>query len=59
VIASGGAGTLQHLADALIVGGAHAVLAAGIFHDAVFTIAEAKAYLAAQGLPMRPVTLAS
>ena len=56
VIASGGAGTLQHLADALTTGGAHAVLAAGIFHDAVFTIAEAKEYLAAQGLPMRPVT---
>jgi cyclase len=58
VVASGGAGTLQHLADALRIGGAHAVLAAGIFHDGVFTIAEAKEYLAACGLPIRPVTTA-
>ena len=56
VVASGGAGTLQHLADAFITGGAHAVLAAGIFHDGVYTITQAKEYLAARGLPMRPVT---
>lgn len=58
VVASGGAGTLQHLADALQTGRAHAVLAAGIFHDGVYTISEAKAYLAARGLPVRPVTAA-
>lgn len=54
VVASGGAGTLQHLADAL-AGGAHAVLAASIFHFRTHSIREAKSYLAAQGFPMRPV----
>jgi cyclase len=53
VVASGGAGTLQHLHDALAVGGAHAVLAASIFHYKVFTIAQAKEYLAERGNPMR------
>ncbi|MCK9515390.1 MAG: imidazole glycerol phosphate synthase cyclase subunit, partial [Ottowia sp.] len=53
VIASGGAGTLQHLADALLQGGADAVLAASIFHDGVFSIAQAKHYLAARGIPVR------
>ena len=53
VIASGGAGTLDHLADGLEV--ADAVLAASIFHFRQFTIAEAKAHLAARGLPIRPI----
>ena len=53
VIASGGAGTLQHLVDGLTQGGADAVLAASIFHYATFTIAEAKRYLAAHGIPVR------
>ena len=53
VIASGGAGTLDHLKDAVVIGGAHAVLAASIFHFGVFTIRQAKEYLAAAGLPMR------
>jgi cyclase len=53
VIASGGVGTLDHLADGLALGGADAVLAASIFHFGQHTIAEAKAHLAARGLPMR------
>lgn len=55
VIASGGVGTLSHLADGLAVGGADAVLAASIFHYGHHTIAEAKAYLADRGLPVRRV----
>ncbi len=54
VIASGGAGTLQHLADGLIEGEADAVLAAGIFHFREHSIAEAKEYLAARGVAVRP-----
>ena len=58
VIASGGAGTLNHLYEALTVGKADAVLAASIFHYGEFRIAQAKAYLAARGVPMRlPVAL--
>lgn len=53
VIASGGAGTLQHLADAFLEGKADAVLAASIFHFGEFTIGEAKQFLKAQGLAMR------
>ncbi|HVV86139.1 MAG TPA: imidazole glycerol phosphate synthase subunit HisF [Kofleriaceae bacterium] len=53
VIASGGVGTLEHLADGLARGGASAVLAASIFHYGHHTIAEAKAFLAARGLPVR------
>lgn len=53
VVASGGAGTLEHLHEALATGGAHAVLAASIFHYKVFTIAQAKEYLAERGNPMR------
>ena len=56
VIASGGAGTLDHLVDGLRV--ADAVLAASIFHFRTFTIAEAKARIAAAGLPVRPVAAA-
>lgn len=53
LIASGGAGTLQHLVDGIIIGGADAVLAASIFHFGEHSIAEAKAYLAAHGIPVR------
>ncbi len=53
VIASGGAGTLEHLYEALAVGGAHAVLAASIFHFGQHRIAEVKRYLAERGLPVR------
>lgn len=53
VIASGGAGNLQHLADVLKDGKASAVLAASIFHFGTFTIPETKTYLAQQGLPVR------
>lgn len=53
VIASGGAGTLDHLAEVLDAGGASAVLAASIFHFGTFTVAQAKDHLAARGLPVR------
>jgi cyclase len=53
VIASGGAGALEHL-DAALSSGAHAVLAASIFHFGEFTLAEARRYLAARGHPVRP-----
>lgn len=55
VIASGGAGGPQHMADALTIGGADAVLAASIFHFGTYKIAEVKSYLAARGIPIRPV----
>jgi len=58
VIASGGVGTFEHLADGLLEGEADAVLAASIFHYGRHSIAEAKAYLAARGVPVRPVCLA-
>ncbi len=53
VIASGGAGTLDHLADALLAGKASAVLAASIFHFGTYTIKEAKQHLRQRGLPVR------
>ena len=53
VIASGGVGTLQHLADGIRAGGADAVLAASIFHYGEFTVAQAKALMAAQGIAVR------
>jgi cyclase len=53
VIASGGAGTLEHLRAGLVEGGADAVLAASIFHFRTYTIGQAKAYLHAAGLPVR------
>ncbi|MEZ4645149.1 MAG: imidazole glycerol phosphate synthase subunit HisF [Chloroflexota bacterium] len=53
VIASGGAGTLAHFAEALTVGGADAALAASLFHYKQLTIAEVKDYLAQQGIPVR------
>jgi cyclase len=53
VIASGGVGTLQHLADGITIGHADAVLAASIFHYGEYSVREAKAYLAQQGITMR------
>lgn len=53
VIASGGVGNLQHLADGIIHGKADAVLAASIFHFAEFTVPEAKAFMAEQGIIVR------
>jgi cyclase len=55
LIASGGAGNLEHLYDGFVVGGADAVLAASIFHYQQHTIGEAKAYLAERGVPIRLV----
>ena len=57
VIASGGAGNLEHLYDALDRGKADAVLAASIFHYGTYSIAEAKEYLGARGIPIRPTTV--
>ena len=53
VIASGGVGTLEHLADGVIKGKADAVLAASIFHFAEYSIGEAKAHMASRGIEMR------
>jgi imidazole glycerol-phosphate synthase subunit HisF len=53
VIASGGVGTLQHLADGILLGHADGVLAASIFHYGEFTVQAAKHYLAERGIPMR------
>ena len=53
VIASGGVGTLDHLADGVQQGGADAVLAASIFHYGEHTVGEAKARMAARGIPVR------
>jgi len=55
VIASGGVGSLDHLAEGVTEGHASAVLAASIFHFGTYSIAEAKACLAAHGLPVRPL----
>ncbi|MEN9645626.1 MAG: hypothetical protein RL238_2295 [Actinomycetota bacterium] len=54
VIASGGVGTLQHLVDGVVEGGATGVLAASIFHFGEHTIAEAKAVMTAAGVTVRP-----
>lgn len=54
VIASGGAGRLEHLVDAIEKGGADAVLAASIFHDGQHSVAEAKEFMASHGIPVRP-----
>ena len=53
IIASGGAGNLEHLYEALVLGKADAVLAASIFHYRTFSIREAKAYLGERGIPVR------
>ena len=54
VIASGGAGTLDHLREGLVKGGASAVLAASIFHFQEYSVPEAKQHLRDAGLPVRP-----
>jgi cyclase len=56
VIASGGVGTLEHLRAGLVEGGADAALAASIFHDGEYTIAQAKTYLGQHGVRVRPST---
>ena len=53
LIASGGVGSLEHLADGIQLGGADAVLAASIFHYGQHTIAQAKQFMAAQGIAVR------
>jgi cyclase len=53
VIASGGVGELEHLREGLVEGGADAALCASIFHDGTYTVGQAKAYLAAQGVAVR------
>jgi cyclase len=53
VIASGGVGTLEHLAQGFLEGEADAVLAASIFHYGTYSLAETKSYLVARGIPVR------
>jgi cyclase len=53
VIASGGVGTLEHLAQGVEIGEADAVLAASVFHYGEFTVGEAKRFMAARGIEMR------
>jgi cyclase len=53
VIASGGAGTLQHMLEAVTIGQADAALAASIFHFGTYSIAQAKTYFAEHGVPVR------
>ena len=55
VIASGGVGNLQHLADGILTGKADAVLAASIFHFGDYTIKQAKEFMANQGITIRPI----
>jgi len=54
VVASGGAGTLEHMAEVLLEGKADAVLAASIFHFGEFTVGEVKTFLASKGIAVRP-----
>ena len=53
VIASGGVGTLDHLNEGVLKGGAEAVLAASIFHFGQHTVGEAKAHMASAGIEVR------
>ena len=53
VVASGGAGTLEHMAEVLLAGQADAVLAASIFHFGEFTVGQVKRFLAQRGVPVR------
>jgi cyclase len=53
VVASGGAGCPQHLADAILLGGAEAALAASIFHYGQFSIEQTKRVMQARGIPVR------
>jgi cyclase len=55
IIASGGAGTLEHFATVLTTADADAALAASLFHDKQITVGEVKRYLIERGLPIRPV----
>jgi cyclase len=55
VVASGGVGTLEHLVEGIVEGGASAVLAASIFHFREHTVADAKALMAERGIDVRPV----
>jgi cyclase len=55
VIASGGVGTLEHLVEGVLEGGADAVLAASIFHFGEHTVREAKELMASRGISVRPV----
>jgi len=57
VIASGGAGALEHFYDALTSGGADAALAASLFHYRELSVGEVKRYLAGRGVPVRPVAI--
>ena len=59
VIASGGAGKLEHMADVLDRGKADAVLAASIFHFGEYTVVDVKDYLSSKGVPVRPLHVAS
>ena len=54
VVASGGAGTLDHLVEVLLAGKADAVLAASIFHEGSYTVGDVKRHLIAAGIPARP-----
>jgi cyclase len=53
VVASGGAGTLEHMAEVLLEGRADAVLAASIFHFGEFTVGQVKEFLASRQIPVR------
>jgi imidazole glycerol-phosphate synthase subunit HisF len=53
VIASGGAGRLEHLSEAVKKGGADAILCASIFHYGTYSVRQAKEHLAASGIPVR------
>jgi cyclase len=53
VVASGGAGSLEHMAEVLLVGKADAVLAASIFHFGTYTVGDVKQFLAKQNIPVR------
>ena len=53
VVASGGAGTLEHMADVLLAGKADAVLAASIFHFGTYTVGDVKRFLAEKNIPVR------
>jgi cyclase len=53
VVASGGVGALDHLADGIVIGGADAVLAASIFHYGEFSVLQAKLHMQARGVPVR------
>ena len=57
LIASGGVGTLEHLAEGVIKGHASAVLAASIFHFGLYNISEAKAYMEKVGVAVRPIDI--